>query len=65
MVIELFISISQNGSVLTIFTFKVQRGSGFQISLDYSSKLFGRMFLIGKKLPDFKNWSFLFHPSYW
>lgn len=48
MVIVLFMSLSQNGSVLTIFTFKVQRGSGFQISLDYS-KLFGHMFLIGKK----------------
>lgn len=48
MVIILFMSINQNSSVLAIFTFKGQRRSGFQISLDYS-KLFGHMFLIGKK----------------
>lgn len=53
-------SINQNSSVLTIFTFKGHHRSGFQISLDYS-KLFGHMFLIGKKQPDFRNWSFLFH----
>lgn len=37
-------SINQNGSVLTIFTFKGQHKSGFQISLDYSPKLFGHVF---------------------
>lgn len=41
-----FMTMNQSGSVLTIFTFKGQK-SEFQISLDYSPKLFGH-FLIGK-----------------
>lgn len=59
-VIVLFMSVNRNGSVLTIFTFKVkftfkvQRRRGFQIALDYSLKLFGHMFLIGTKLTRLK-----------
>lgn len=47
---SIFMSINQIGSILTIFTFKVQHRRGFQISLDYSLTLFGHMFLISKKL---------------
>ena len=38
------LSINQIGSVLTIFTFKVQHRRGFQISLDYSHIIWAYVF---------------------
>lgn len=41
---SIFMSINQIGSVLTIFTFKVQHRRGFQISLDYSHIIWAYVF---------------------